>query len=178
MKYVKSGKIDKRWSNGGARIGAGRPLSQDRIFAIEHALEKIVVKERRYGQVRRVKKPRIIVVLDKLYNLGMGNPTYDNRTQIKALKIFLDLALGKPVRNKEVTYKKKNIDQNEILRKIESTYGYVDTTETIIPSILNISKKMSSESVQTTQEDENEESYIFNNGHKIFTEKKWGSHRK
>ena len=69
-----SGRFDRRAFNGGRRAGAGRPLSPERQAAVDFALEEVVVKERRYGQVRLVKKTRMRVITDTLYSLAkQGN---------------------------------------------------------------------------------------------------------
>lgn len=85
---------DKRRKNGGTRAGAGRPLSpaHQRLLN-EHLMEWVVVKEYRHGQVRRVKKRLITAMLDALFKKaiqGEGNT--------RAIKAYLDLALGKPRR--------------------------------------------------------------------------------
>lgn len=94
-RLTKSGKLDRRMFNGGARPGAGRPRSQIHPIVLEYALEEVVVKEFRHGQMRRVKKPRIIVVLEKLHEIGMRGGK-DGNGDVKALCLWLDYAIGKP----------------------------------------------------------------------------------
>jgi hypothetical protein len=81
--------------NGGARKGAGRPLSPSRILWLSFALEEIVVKQRSHGQVRLVKKSRLILALEKLFEIGMRGDG-----DVRALSKWLDHTIGKPEREK------------------------------------------------------------------------------
>ncbi len=95
-RLTKSGKIDGRIFNGGARKGAGRPLSPYRQAFLKFALEKVVVKEIRHGQVRRVKKTRLQLSLEMLFRAGT-----EGEGNVKAINMWLDRALGKPDRGEE-----------------------------------------------------------------------------
>lgn len=89
-RLTKAGKLDGRTFNGGARKGAGRPISKERQAWIDFALETIVVKEFRHGQIRRVKKMRLEVIMEKLFHLAIeGN--------VRAIHVYLDRTEGKAV---------------------------------------------------------------------------------
>lgn len=96
---------DGRRNNGGARVGAGRPIKQRSRKAIEAYLaEEIIVKEFRHGQIRRVKKPVLIAVLDELRNRALKHG------DLAAIKLYFDITLGKAqVDNTTPRYRPKTV---------------------------------------------------------------------
>lgn len=81
---------DGRRKNGGARVGAGRPISdKQRIELEKHLLSEIIVKEHRHGQIRSVKKTVITAVLDSLSQQAIKHK------DVRAAKLYLDITLGK-----------------------------------------------------------------------------------
>lgn len=94
-------KTDRRVNNGGARKGAGRPLSLQNKMVLDHMNEEIVVKEYSYGQIRRVKKKRLEALLDRLFIMGIKD------RNIRAIKAYLDITSGKSriIRDKPVRKK-------------------------------------------------------------------------
>lgn len=98
------GKTDGRRNNGGARVGAGRPISaKHRLMIEEHLKSEIIVKERRHGQIRYVEKTVLKAMLDELSRQALQNH------DIRAAKAYLDLTLGKPLTpsGKKPRYSKK-----------------------------------------------------------------------
>ena len=82
---------DGRRNNGGARKGAGRPVSDlQRKMLEEHLMKKIVVKEFRHGQMRRVKKTALVAILDDLSRRGLKHG------DIKAIRAYFNITLGRP----------------------------------------------------------------------------------
>lgn len=96
---------DGRRNNGGARRGAGRPISSaHRKILDEHLMQEIVVMEFRHGQMRRVKKYKIIAILDTLYNRAI------KYRDVRAANLYLDLALGKAtVEGVRPRYRRKTV---------------------------------------------------------------------
>ena len=85
------GKKDGRRNNGGARVGAGRPISaKHRLMIEKHLMSETIVKERRHGQIRYVKKTVLKAMLDELFRQAIQN------NDIRAARAYLDLTLGKP----------------------------------------------------------------------------------
>lgn len=81
---------DGRRHNGGARRGAGRPISSaHRKILDEHLMQEVIVMEFRHGQMRRVKKYKIVAVLDKLFDQAL------KYHDVRAAHLYLDLTLGK-----------------------------------------------------------------------------------
>lgn len=86
---------DGRRNNGGARAGAGRPISNRlRLILENHVMSKIIVPERRSGQIRYVKKSMLIAILDKLFEQGV----LTSKGDLKSLNTYLNVTLGRPVR--------------------------------------------------------------------------------
>jgi len=80
---------DGRRNNGGARRGAGRPISNvQRKLIEEYLMQEIVVKEFRYGQMRRVKKRIITAILDQFRNRAL-------KGDVRAAHLYLDMTIGK-----------------------------------------------------------------------------------
>lgn len=96
-RFTKTGRIDGRVFNGGARKGAGRPRAEINPICLNFALEEIVVREFRHGQIRRVKKTRLIAAFEKLFEIGMRGGK-DGNGDVKAISLWLDYAVGKPER--------------------------------------------------------------------------------
>lgn len=92
----KDGTIDGRTFNGGKRPGAGRPFTKERQLAESYALQKVLVKEQRNGQIRTVRKERLLVVMDQLFKIAM---TGSGNQRIRAISLYLDYAIGKPERS-------------------------------------------------------------------------------
>jgi hypothetical protein len=85
---------DGRKNNGGARKGAGRPLSPVNLAILEYMNEDVIVKEFKHGQIRRIKKKRLEELLDQLVELGLkGN--------VRAIRAYFDITIGRPVIHKE-----------------------------------------------------------------------------
>lgn len=87
------GKKDGRRNNGGARIGAGRPIGPSRKEFYDILLQEVVVSEFRHGQIRRVKKTWLKAILDELAHQALYGP---KEYRIRAAKAYLDITLGKP----------------------------------------------------------------------------------
>jgi len=101
-----AGKKDGRRNNGGARVGAGRPISaKHRLMIEEHLKSEVLVKERLHGQIRYVKKTVLKAMLDVLLRRALQNH------DIRAAKVYLDLTLGKPLTpsGKKPRYSKKAV---------------------------------------------------------------------
>ena len=130
-RLIKSGRIDGRAFNGGARKGAGRPISVLDRYYIKFALEKVVVREFRHGQIRRVKKTRLQVAMDKLFKMSMeGN--------LKAIRVFLDRTMGKPgIDRSERRERVKDHSRYEFEQLLEFAYGNPSTR----PSLASFSRK-------------------------------------
>jgi hypothetical protein len=85
---------DGRRDNGGARRGAGRPVSDPwRLNFDKYLSQKVLVPERRHGQIRYVKKTILTATLDKLRDQGV-------KGDLRAIKLYLDITLGKPANQK------------------------------------------------------------------------------
>ena len=71
MAYIKRlpHHVGGRIYNGGARKGAGRPRIPINPEVLDYAWEKVPVRELRDGQIRYVKKPRVIIALDALFHI-------------------------------------------------------------------------------------------------------------
>lgn len=86
---------DGRRNNGGARPGAGRPISNEyRKLLDKYLKEKVLVKEFRHGQMRLVKKPVLTAILDKLAKQALRDH------DVRAARLYLDVTLGKPFDDK------------------------------------------------------------------------------
>ncbi|MFZ3019952.1 MAG: hypothetical protein WA051_00275 [Minisyncoccia bacterium] len=86
------GEIEESNGHGGARRGAGRPINPETKRILDkHLGEYVIVKERRHGQVRRVKKRVYTAILDELLRQAMTG-------DLKAIKAYLNVTLGKPRR--------------------------------------------------------------------------------
>ncbi|EKD23724.1 MAG: hypothetical protein ACD_81C00189G0007 [uncultured bacterium] len=96
---------DGRRNNGGARIGAGRPVSDPYRQMLEAYLrEEIKVKEFRHGQMRWVKKTRLKATLDILWLQGV------KYRDVRAINLYLDITQGKPtVPDKKPRYRRKTV---------------------------------------------------------------------
>jgi hypothetical protein len=92
----------KKGQWGGKRAGAGgsKPTSEERAkergikaYLDQHVNEevKIRITDPKTGKVREVSKPRIVIVLETLFNVGVQDKNPD------ALNKWLDRALGKPI---------------------------------------------------------------------------------
>ncbi len=115
-------------SNGGARKNSGRkPLEQTllkrgiKAFIDEHVNEKVKVQitDPKTGKTLVIEKPRVAVVLQQLYAIGMGTTDKGNAP---ALKEWLDRAVGKapqPIRGDgdDDTPIKLEVDISKILEK-------------------------------------------------------------
>ncbi len=84
---------------GGARKGGGRPKKIETLVKqgvqeiLEgHVNEVITVEMEIDGKKLVIKKPRSLIVLEKLYEIGSGG-----KGNSDALKAWLDRALGKPL---------------------------------------------------------------------------------
>lgn len=86
---------DGRVNNGGARKGAGRPLSPLNQAILRYMNEDVVVKELSHGQIRRIKKKRLEALLDQLVIMGLRDGN------VRAIKAYFDITIGKPVIYKE-----------------------------------------------------------------------------
>ncbi len=98
------GKKDGRRNNGGARVGAGRPISAKyRLMIEKHLQSEILVKEHRHGQIRYVKKTVLKAMLDQLSRQAIQHH------DIRAARAYLNLTLGKPLTpsGKKPRYSKK-----------------------------------------------------------------------
>lgn len=93
--YVKKG------NNGGYRPGSGRKAGEGAIthrigrqmlrdFASEELL--VTVTDPLSGKIRKEKKTRVLLAMEKLYEIGMADKGNQD-----ALNKFLDRAVGKPV---------------------------------------------------------------------------------
>lgn len=94
---------DGRRNNGGARKGAGRPISsKKRLLMEQHMMSEIIVKEFRHGQVRNVKKTVLNAVLDSLSKQALQG-------DIRSAKAYMNLTLGKPMKpnGKKPRYSRK-----------------------------------------------------------------------
>lgn len=99
QKTQKLNKPDGRKNNRGIPGKAGRKAKEDTLiergikqWLDDHVHEEVTVSVRLPdGKVVSMKKPRIAVVLQKLYEAGVTNGSVD------ALKAWLDRALGKAV---------------------------------------------------------------------------------
>ena len=112
--YDRYGRIsDRRKFNGGARRGAGRPRSAHRQMMDAFMMEKILVREFRHGQIRWVKKTRLQIQMEALYKKAVGG-----KGNVRAIHMFLDLALGKAERPKPEKPEKDRQDLFYLERQI------------------------------------------------------------
>lgn len=118
----------KKKSRGGARPGAGQPPKEETLikrgikqYIDDHINEEVDVKitDPKTGKSRIIKKPRVAVVLQHLYALGMGQTDKGNGA---ALKEWLDRAVGKapqPIKgdSEDDTPIRLEVDINKMLDK-------------------------------------------------------------
>jgi len=95
---------DKRATNGGWRANAGRASKLTREYCCKQLLKTVVVKEFRHGQIRRVKKSYLYIILDLLLRKAI------KEKHVPSAKLYLDLTVGKPVGSYRVTTSKPLIN--------------------------------------------------------------------
>lgn len=126
--YDRYGRIDRRKFNGGARPGAGRPRSlkrqQQDAFMLNFMMEKILVREFRHGQMRWVKETRLQVQMDALYKKAVGG-----KGNVRAIRMFLDLALGKAEKPKPEKVEKERRDAFYLEQQIRDRLAVDDYME-------------------------------------------------
>lgn len=130
-------KIDHRHFNK-RTPGSGRKPSEEKLIqrGIKALIDEhvngevdIQVADPKTGRVRMMKKPRVIVVLEKLFQIGMREGDVD------ALNKWLDRALGKPKQAPLENEEERPLlifDMNTRLqfnRMLDKVYGTMDDTE-------------------------------------------------
>lgn len=102
-KLIKSKKSIVPGKNGGWRPGAGRPPNEETLIkrGIKAYIEQycdeevsIQITDPKTGKTRIVQKPRAVVILERIFNMAMGQT---EKGHFPALKEFLDRAIGKAV---------------------------------------------------------------------------------
>jgi hypothetical protein len=108
VEKVRKSRYVKKGGNGGARPGGGRKPKESTLIerGIQHWVDQhineevdVEIQDPKTGKKRLIKRPRVAMVLQALYEAGMRRDPETGQWagSVDAAKAWLDRALGKPV---------------------------------------------------------------------------------